>query len=479
MAVVPCLAATLGCHARKDPAPTAKESPPATGSIASAQLTPGAAPATDAAVPNGGAAAAPECTALETAKVTPFATCGTNVVKTPVPDIEDPTHSLAPFYERLAELERGAGARPLRIGMYGDSNLTSDFISAHLRRVLQSRYGDGGHGWISMSKPWGSYRHEDVNFAGFWPMFKLYAPTTHTTRDKQYGFANMAAESNEIGAAAWAGTTKDAKAKVGQTVTQFELHYLKQPRGGSFTVLIDKKEVRKVETRAEAFEAGVDTFDVEEGPHEIRCVVRGDGPVRLFGTSLDRASTDPAKPGIQLDSLGAGALNFERMTGIWVAKDTRRAQLERRNYDVVVLWLGMNVMFVPPNRDWAKEVIADLKAALPAAPILLLSPGDTALDGETKSNPRIVSVIKQLREVATETGVAFWDFRQAMGGDGSIIGFTKRGLTGEDHIHFGPEGSRLMGDRFLCALSTSFSAHIAEHPQTGCRSAATAADAGR
>ena len=132
-------------------------------------------------------------------------------------------------------------------------------------------------------------------------------------------------------------------------------------------------------------------------------------------------------------------------------------------------------MFVPPNRDYAKTFITELQAALPSVPILVLGPGDTVKEGQTKSAPRIVAVSKQMREVAAEAGVAFWDFREAMGGDGSIIGFTKRGLTGKDHIHFGPEGSRLMGDRLLCALSSSFTAHATEHPQAGCRAADAAA----
>jgi lysophospholipase L1-like esterase len=417
------------------------------------------------------AAAIPTCAALEGTKIPPLAECGTNVVKTPVPEIVDETHSLAPLFDRLAELERGTATRPVRIAIYGDSNLTSDFMPGHLRRVLQARYGDAGHGWVSLSRPWGSYRHEDVTNAGFWPMFKLYAPTTHLVGDKQYGFANMAAQSSEIGAAAWAGTTKDAKAKIGQNVSHFELHYLKQPRGGTLTVQIDKKEVRSIPTNAAAFEAGIDDFDVEDGPHEIRAVVRGDGPVRLFGASLDRKPTgEGAKAGIQIDSLGAGALNYQRMT--WVANDTRRAQLARRGYDAIFIWLGMNVMFVPPNREYVKETLAALRTALPSVPILLLGPGDTARDGETKSDPRIISVAKQIREVAAESGVAFWDFREAMGGDGSIIGFTKRGLTGADHIHFGPEGSHLMGDRLLCALSSSFVAHAGAHPQAGCAVAA-------
>lgn len=448
------VALATGCHKKEDvvPSPAPSAAPTATVSAQSAQVP----------------AQRPACEPLDAAKIAPFATCTTKVVKIPVPEIEDETASLEPFYRKVAVVERKKATKPLRIGMYGDSNLTSDFISGHLRRVLQARWGDAGHGWISLSRPWGSYRHEDVSTGGMWNLFKQWAPTTHVCPDKEYGFANMAAESNEVGAAGWAGTTKNEKAEVGKVVTQFELHYLKQKNGGSLRVEIDKKEVKTIPTRADAFELGVETFPVEEGPHELRVFVRGDGKVRIFGTSLDRfpAQLDPEKPGVQLDSLGAGALNYERLT--WVANDVRKPGLQKRAYDLVILWLGMNVMFVPPNEGYAKSFLHDLKDALPGVPILIMSPGDTAREGDTKSDPRIVAVIDQMRKVAKDEKVAFWDFRQAMGGDGAVIGFTKRGLTGEDHIHFGPEGSKLMGDRFLCSFTNAYSAFVTKTPDAGC-----------
>ena len=406
--------------------------------------------------------AKPECAAPDKEKIARFDCSNSKVVKTPVPEIVDPHHTLDPFYDRILQLARGTTKDRVRIAIYGDSNLTSDFLPGHLRRVLQGRFGDGGHGYISFSRPWGSYRHEDVESKGFWPMFKLYAPTTHTVKDREYGFANMAAESNEVGAAAWAGTTKDAKAKVGQNVSSFDIYFLKQPYGGQFDVKLDGKVVRTVKTRAEEFEAGFEEVDAGgDGPHEVRVEVKGNGPVRFFGTSLDRPG-----PSIQIDSLGAGALQYERMS--WVRDDIRKPQWQRRNYDLVIIWLGMNVMFVPPNRDYAKSVLASLKDALPKTPVLILGPGDTAKEGKTTSDPRIIAVDKQMREVADETGVAFWDFRDAMGGDGSIIGFTKRGLTGEDHIHFGPEGSALMGNRLMCAMFDDLNAHLEKVPDAGC-----------
>ena len=62
---------------------------------------------------------------------------------------------LTSFYEALARMERGKLNRPLRIGVHGDSNLTKDGLTGEMRRVLQARYGDAGHGFMAAVKAWG------------------------------------------------------------------------------------------------------------------------------------------------------------------------------------------------------------------------------------------------------------------------------------------------------------------------------------
>ena len=193
--------------------------------------------------------------------------------------------------------------------------------------------------------------------------------------------------------------------------------------------------------------------------------MKGDGPVRLCGASLDR---DLVTGGIQIDSLGAGSLNYERLGR--VANGTRRAQLARRAYDLVVIWLGANIMWVPPNEALAKAFIGEVRASLPGVPILILSPADGVKEDDNRLviDPRISKLVQQMRDVAIATDSAYWDLREAMGGEGSILRLTRRGLTGKDHVHFGREGSAFIGNRLLCAVSTSLSAHLTTNPTAGC-----------
>src|SRR5438477_3135565 len=83
--------------------------------------------------------------------------------------LEDSGHSLDRFYQALWRTENRETGAVTRIVHYGDSPTTADLITGDVRAILQQRYGDAGHGFILVSKPWAWYRHKDVVlFASGW-----------------------------------------------------------------------------------------------------------------------------------------------------------------------------------------------------------------------------------------------------------------------------------------------------------------------
>lgn len=401
------------------------------------------------------------CPAPDAAKIAPF-DLDKKVITAENPPIVDASGSLASFEDKLLALARGTSKKTLRIGFYGDSNLTSDYLTGHLRRQLQGRFGDAGHGFVAMARPWAWYSHEDVHHHGTWPLFRQFDSTTDPVVGHRYGFANMTAESSKGGAAAWVGTAGD-DAKVGRTASRFDVYFLKQPHGGTFDLFLDGKLHKTVSTASADFEAGFEKIETTDAAHEVKCIVKGDYTVRLYGTTLER---DDPGGGIVVDSLGAGALNFQR----WVMTEPviRKAHLERRNYDAVFVWLGMNSMWLEPNRGWATDTIKTIREAIPNVPVVLVSPPDSEKPGSTKTDPRIMSLVKQLREVAAENNAAFWDLRAAMGGDGAFLEFMKRGLAASDRVHLSREGNIVIGQRLLAALFEDVKARLAAHPDAGC-----------
>ncbi len=388
-----------------------------------------------------------------------------NGISPKVPPIVDPGAVLARFYDRVLSLARGTAKEHVRVAVYGDSNLTSDYLTGHLRRELQARFGDAGHGWVALARPWGWYRHENVRHYGTWPLFKQIAVTTDPVYGRRYGLAFIAAESRKPGAAAWVATAERGS-PIGRAADRFEVHFLKQPRGGSFDILLDGRLVRTVSTASTDHEPGFELVETTDAAHELRCVIKGDGLVRWFGTTLERAPSSAVTPSIVVDSFGIGAMNFERFS---MAEPTLRdAGLRHRSYDLVVVWLGTNAMWPPPNRAWAKDSIRAIHDALPDASVLIVSPPDSVKPGQRTTDPRIREIVQQLAEVSAESGAAFWDFREAMGGEASYLEFMKRGLASPDRAHLSKEGSSFMGQKLLAALFDGVAQRLEARPDAGC-----------
>jgi len=451
---VACAAAA--CQGKGEaPAPPASTPPVAKESLADASV----AAASDAA-------AAAACPAIDQAKMAKF-TCKSPVFDLPVPALVDPKATLAPFYEKVAELARGRAKRHVRIAMYGDSNLTADAETGRLRRQLQGRFGDGGHGFVAMAQPWAWYSHNDVHHDGTWKHPKVRQLATSNLRivDGHYGFANIASECGAEGCAAWVSTDPQKGAPIGWTASSFDLYYLKRPDGGRFDITLDGNVVKSIDSKADKFEAAFERIDAPDARHELKVLIHGHGTVRLFGVVLDR---EP--PSIQVDSLGTGSLNLEQLTQ--VKNDSRRAQLEHRPYDLVIIALGTNVFQNDAdNHKNAKYFVERLREAVPGVPVLFMSPPDSTDSADphaTKTDPRIKQLVKAFRVMAEENDAAYWDYHAAMGGNESVFSWVEKGLVEHDRYHLTKQGHEIMADRFLCALWDGVTAHVDTHADAGC-----------
>ncbi len=377
----------------------------------------------------------------------------------PLPPIVDPEGKvLRRLHVRLAELLRGRAKDHLRIGVYGDSNLTLDQLTGEMRRVGQGALGDGGHGFVAAGQPWAWYRHEDVHH-GTTRVVSFYAPTTHPAPDPFYGFASIAIDAT-MSATTWVETAT-AGSTVGAAAGRFEIFYLARPWGGAFHARVDGKDLpHVVDTQADKTHAGFYRVDVPDGPHKVEWVVDR-GAVRFFGTALERDA-----PGFVVDSLGAGALGFGHL--VWVDGKTRGAQVGQRKWALATFILGSN-MFVPTaHEEWVEKTIASLRTDDPDLPVLLVGPPDLVQRWDRKPDPRLGAVTAQLREIAGKHGHAFWDLQAAMGGPGAMLAFAERKLGTWDLVHFSKEGAAVMGRRLLAAVLATFEPALAANPRLGC-----------
>ena len=83
----------------------------------------------------------------------------------------------------------------------------------------------------------------------------------------------------------------------------------------------------------------------------------------------------------------------------------------------------------------------------PEAKVIFIGPSDMAnvdSTGAVSSYSVLPEVVKTLREAANESGAAFWNMYDVMGGKNSMAKWVHSGLAGADYVHFTPAGAKKM-----------------------------------
>jgi lysophospholipase L1-like esterase len=381
--------------------------------------------------------------------------------------VEDPvlqdgkTHALDAFYRSLARTDKKEPGAVTRILHYGDSVITGDLVSGTMRRKMQARFGDAGHGFILTANPWEWYFHNDVAHSASdgWNANRITGPWTN---DGFYGVGGVSFHTAQV-ASAWFGTP--GKGDYGRNVSRFDVYYLEQPQGGDVDLIVPGRPAEVLSTRGSSKVSRVHLVSVPDGAAHLTIKTRGSGDVRVFGVALERD-----QPGVVYDALGANGARarlWEPMNaGHW--KD----QMALRNPALVVLQYGTNESEdnVVDPAVYAKQLgalIEKVKQAAPDASILVAAPLDRAEKGEggrLKTRKIIVELVALQKQIAAQHGVAFWNTFEAMGGNGAIARWVKASpqLASGDLTHPTPAGAELLGDLFYKALTTGYAAASAK-----------------
>ena len=86
--------------------------------------------------------------------------------RTTGPNLIDAHGALKAFYQALWRTEARQAGAVTRILHYGDSPVTADSITADVRSLMQQHFGDAGHGFVLIAKPWAWYGHRGVDVHG-------------------------------------------------------------------------------------------------------------------------------------------------------------------------------------------------------------------------------------------------------------------------------------------------------------------------
>lgn len=352
--------------------------------------------------------------------------------------IEDPQQLSKVF----ASLKAGKGAR---IAWFGDSFIEGDILVQDVREMLQRIFGGKGVGLVPATSITAQFRQSvHHTFSRDWDEASILGRRSPTPLGIT-GHVFYPVASQDSSKESWV----DLKAAA---------------RSGSSS--FDRVRVLYGFSRDSA--ASVSCWGVRKpllpgaGLHEVRFNAAGAKGVRVGFRSADSLSVY----GISLEGDSAGVLidnfSFRGNSGTGLLKipaDHLRQTDRLLDYRLVVLQYGTNVTDASmPGFGWygkkMVEVVAHLRKGFPNADFLLIGVGDRgSRTGEgIVSNPTVSKVIEAQRHAAKETGSAFWDLREAMGGENSMGAWAKAGLASQDYTHISPGGGRRLGRAFAKAF---------------------------
>lgn len=368
--------------------------------------------------------------------------------------LSDPAHSLDQFY---AALLKGG---PVHIIHYGDSPTTGDLITADARAMFQHDFGDGGVGFVLIARPWAWYNHRGVDMdASHW---KIDIAGIAEAKDGMHGLGGVSFLGTQGATAEWRlHNTRQAT---------IEIAYLSQPDGGEFAVDAGDQELGKVETASETKTPGYASFQIPDGASKFSVRVTK-GSVRLYGAEFLRRNT-----GVIYSSLGINGANVTLLSHSF---NERHWTAELRHYkpDLVIVNYGTNesgfASFV--DSTWPKEmreVVRRLHAALPGTSVLLMSPmdrGERKMSGEIDTVPVLPRLVQIEAAVARDTGTAFFNTFEAMGGKGTMSRWyaAEPRLVSADFIHPMPAGAKIVGELLYDALRDGYNEYKLRQLKTG------------
>ncbi len=400
---------------------------------------------------------------IPSASATPAASTAFSDPPPKIPIESANPNALDDFFRALEVTRSKRPSAITHIIHFGDSVVASDYVSGTLRRLLQQRFGDAGHGFTLITPAWPGYFHNDVetySTAGW----KLSRVVTPFAEDGLYGLGcvSFQAEKNTL-----ARIATNKKSDFGRNVSRFGISYLASPEGGTFQVSVDGAVDGLIDTHAASKEARVHTLNVPDGPHEFEVLTKS-GTSRLFGFILERDV-----PGVVLDAIG---VQGARVRFLDKQDDAHwAAQLKSRDPALLIYQFGANESadgLMYPMADYhrtMKEVLEQGQRAVPHASCLVIGVMDRASKkgDEIRSLSIIPHLLAEQRAVAAEVGCAFFDTYRAMGGAGSMPNWVKRGLGQADLTHPSSIAADMIGTWIFRALMQRYNAFLASGVAAG------------
>ena len=320
---------------------------------------------------------------------------------------------------------------PARIAVIGDSYIEGDILTMNLRANLQDIYGGSGVGYVPLQSELTGFRTSVAEKCSGW--------TAHDIRkNSKDEYKWLSGEYFVSGSSASTKCSGSSKLPHLASWTSTKFLFI-SPNDSKITLSAGGKS---------------NTYDVSGSP-EVQCLSI---PGNATNASVSTSSPGVVALGLFLDGddgIAVDCMSLRGNSGISHRKLSPALASQMRkfiDYDLIIVEYGINALSSQQTnysgyKKLMYKVIAKLKACYPNADILIMGIGDRGQKVGTsiKSIPTAQNMVNTQRDLARETGVLFWDTREAMGGNDAIIDWRSKGYVNPDYIHLNAKGGAVLG----------------------------------
>jgi lysophospholipase L1-like esterase len=366
--------------------------------------------------------------------------------------------SLANIFQKLQQAAQDG--RKVRIMHYGDSQIEGDRITGYFRNELQKLFGGEGPGFFPVipvsPRYWANNSYSDN-----WIRYTAFGRPDTTVTHKNYGaflsfcrFTPFAADTlseDSIYHRAWMNIEPSKRAYSKVTVFQELAIFYGNCKHPVKINIYDGENLLKKDTLLPTLGPAVYRCKFDNSVNSLNISFKSKSSPDILGFSIN------SETGVIADNIpirGGSGTEFSKTN-----RDHLGQMINLIKPDLFILQFGGNVLpyIESPEQckeygNWFERHIKILKSMAPGVDVLVIGPADMSVkDGlDYISHPFIEHVRDAVRQASFNSGGAFWDMYEAMGGNNSMPVWVEMDppLAAKDYIHFSPQGAHKIAGIF-------------------------------
>jgi len=343
---------------------------------------------------------------------------------------EDAVNGMVRFFQKLFALE-DTKKGSVRIAYFGDSMIEGDLIVYDLRRSYQRKFGGQGVGFVPLSSI--------ASHLGMSTQYE-YSPkwVTYSALKKPpvpfgiNGFVSVAGADASV----WTRYRGGLLPLVNPTL------YYGRSENADAVMIVTADGVVSDSTPLKP--VGIlNKRPLASSPRELRVQFDGAQSIPFYGVNFSGVN------GVNIDDFALRGSSGLPLAGLSVG--LMNAFQREFGYDLLVLQFGANVLWPGVAKyNWYEsgmtKAVNHLKKCFPGADVLVISQADKAAKygTEMKTDTALAALLKAQERYARNTGAAFINLFQLMGGEGKMLEWAnaKPSLAAADYTHFSPAGAK-------------------------------------